>query len=209
MDIWKDIREQLHNFNTNFEFLNNIGEVIKNYPNFNVDCLSKGQLASKIWAVQEIKNITKSPGNINLLCGWYAIIAEMLFENLKVGIIRSYDLDPDCTSIADELNISHVINGWRFKSFVADINSDLEYISVGTVINTSCEHVKSNQWFKNIPDGRLVVLQSNNGYDIADDHINCVDSVEEMKQKYKMSHILYDGELDVINFKRFMLIGIK
>ena len=132
----------------------------------------------------------------------------MLFENIKVNKIHSFDIDPLCSKIADELHISRVMNEWRFKSFVKDIN-EIEFNDCDiTVINTSCEHLLDDTWFKKIPEGALVVLQSNNAIQISD-HVNCVSGIEEMKLKYKLSNFLYEGEIDAIKYKRFMLIGTK
>jgi len=208
MDVWEEIREELREYKTSFEFLNNISEVMRMHPSFDVDSLSKGQLYSKIWLIKELLPLVSSLGNVYLLCGWYAIIAEMLFENIKVDKIYSFDIDPLCTKIADDLHISHVMNGWRFKSFAKDVNK-IEFDDCDTtVINTSCEHLSDNTWFKKIPEGTLVILQSNNASQISD-HINCVNDIEEMQLKYKLSNLLYKGEIDAIEYKRFMLIGVK
>jgi len=207
MDIWKYIRKELKIYKTSFEFLNNVSEVIKTYPDFNLDSLSKGQLYSKIWLIKEMKYLNIPLKITYLLCGWYGILAEMLFENDMVDKIHSFDIDPSCAKIADELNISHVINDWKFKSFTKDIN-EIEFNGINTVINTSCEHIIDNKWFKKIKEGTLVILQSNNATQF-EEHINCVNSLEEMKLKYKLFHILYNGEINVIDYKRFMIIGVK
>jgi len=206
-DIWQEIRDELSEFNTTYEFLNNIAELIKQYPDFNLDCLSKGQLYSKLWIIKELKRINCDLGNVGLLCGWYAILANMLFDNFKIESIKSFDIDPDCEKVADELNISYVIDGWKFKSFTADINT-LILNEFQTVINLSCEHLPSDVWFDLILDSTLVVLQSNNYIEI-DDHINCIDNQEDMLMKYPLSEVYYIGELDLNDYKRFMLIGKK
>ncbi len=56
-DIWEGIRKELSKHKTSYEFLNNISELMKQYPEFNLDCLSKGQLYSKLWIIKELKNI--------------------------------------------------------------------------------------------------------------------------------------------------------
>ena len=75
------------------------------------------------------------------------------------------------------------------------------------VINTSCEHM-DNSWFHNLPNGTLVVLQTND-YFSNEQHVNCCHGVEDAKSKYPMTEVLYEGELDTYLYKRFMLIGIK
>ena len=78
-----------------------------------------------------------------------------------------------------------------------------------TIINTSCEHIENfDDWYAKIPDGKLVVLQSNNYYEV-EEHVNCVGSIEEFAVKAPMDNILYSGELELPKYKRFMLIGYK
>jgi len=206
-DIWNDIRKELRQTSTSFEYLNNIGETIKMYPEFDVDSLSKGQLYSKLWLIKKLKKIRPYYGNVYLLGGWYAIIAEMLFNNMNIEKIYSFDLDESCGKIADEININYVIDNWKFKSFVKNIN-ELDFGDCNTVINTSSEHIKENTWFDNIPKDTLVVIQSNNLTSIKE-HVNCVNDLDELKYKYKLSIIYYQGELDLVSYKRFMIIGIK
>lgn len=208
MDPWTEIRSGLRKKTTTFEFLNNISEVMKEYPFFDLDSLSKGQLYSKVWLVDELSKFDFGVKEIHLLCGWYGILAEMIFNSFPVYKIYSYDIDPSCSKIADEININHVMNKGKFKSFTKDINT-IDSIPEGAiVINTSCEHLSENTWFENIPDGNLIVLQSNNARQFKD-HINCVENLEEMKNKYKMFHVLYSDSLNLVDYDRFMIIGVK
>jgi len=207
MDIWRRIRESLRGKKTSFEYLNNIGEAIRMYPEFNGDSLSKGQLYSKIWLVDELKKISPYYGTVFLLGGWYGMLAEMLFDNMNIDKIHSFDLDEIACKIADEINLNYVIDSWRFKAFVKNIN-ELDYSEADTIINTSTEHIKENTWFNNIPEGKLIIIQSNNLTSIKD-HTNCVKSKDELKEKYKLSSYYFQGKLDIVDYKRFMIIGRK
>ena len=73
------------------------------------------------------------------------------------------------------------------------------------------------KWYRNLPENILIIIQSNN-YDDLDEHIYCVKDLADMKEKYPMSEIFYEGELDQLGqpvrgipkqYKRFMLIGRK
>ena len=75
------------------------------------------------------------------------------------------------------------------------------------IINTSCEHM-NNEWFENVPSGKLVILQTNDYFENPQ-HSNCCRDLEEAKAKYPMQSIVYEGELDTHLYNRFMLIGIK
>jgi hypothetical protein len=81
-----------------------------------------------------------------------------------------------------------------------------------TIINTSCEHIPNfKEWYNKIPAGKLVILQSNNFFEL-DEHINCVNDLDDFASQAPLSEILYEGELDLskhVNYTRFMRIGIK
>lgn len=201
------------------------------------DCFSRGQLESKLWLVNELKKCNVGLGTVFLCAGWYATLATMLFESkIKVDKIRSFDIDPTCASIAETFNKKWYANDWQFKSSTVDImdfewsltpapsdgsignfyyetNADNKVVKMkdnpDTFINTSCEHMENfAEWYANIPDGKLVVLQSNNFYSI-EEHVNCVGSIDEFAIKAPMQNILYSGELELPKYKRFMLIGYK
>ena len=159
--------------------------------------------------------------------GWYATVAKHLFEQFKFKNYYNLELDPDCIEIADDFNYTQYRAKWQFKSIEQDC-STIKYNKEGAiyinatnrdkvthklkvkpdiVINTSCEHMNED-WFNNLPDGMLVCLQTND-YFSNEQHINCVNSVEEAKAKYPMKEVLYQGEIDTHLYNRFMLIGEK
>ena len=65
-----------------------------------------------------------------------------------------------------------------------------------------------NTWFEDLPDGTFVILHQNDYFDNPQ-HSNCCKDVEDVKSKYPMQSIFYEGELDTHLYNRFMLIGIK
>lgn len=102
------------------------------------------------------------------------------------------------------------INAGYYDPKAAGVWSKFGHKKVGKpniVINTSCEHM-DNRWFNNLPDGTLVVLQTNDYFDNPQ-HVNCVKDLEQARYRYPMSELLYDGYLVTELYTRFMLIGIK
>ena len=83
----------------------------------------------------------------------------------------------------------------------------VELDNINCVINTSCEHM-DNTWYENLPTGTFVVLHQND-YFSNEQHVNCCKDIEDVKSKYPMTEIYYEGELDTNLYNRFMLIGIK
>jgi hypothetical protein len=118
-----------------------------------------------------------------------------------------------------------VIADWQFKASTMNIHEmtyPTEYYvyrsdesiakltdDPDTIINTSCEHIENfNEWYSKYPNGKIVVLQSNNFFEIKE-HINCSSSLEEFANQTPMSHVYYDGELFLDKYTRYMRIGIK
>ena len=201
----------------------------KDDDSFNADCFSRGQLESKLWLVKELSELKVDLGTVFLCAGWYATLATMLFEsNINIDKVRSFDIDDTCVDIAEVFNKPWFKNEWQFKSLTQDImdinynehtwqfwsnaNNRMSYPitdTPDTIINTSCEHIENfSKWYDLIPDGKLVILQSNNFFEVKE-HVNCVSSIEEFAVKAPMQNILYSGELKLPKYKRFMLIGIK
>lgn len=209
------------------KFFDNFGQFISKFPNVKLDdFMSKGQIESKRWLVDELIKLDLNLGVVFVCAGWYGSLATFMFEaSLKIDKIRSFDIDPTCANIADTFNRSWVMDGWKFKASTLDI-MDMEYPTVyttyrangtsldltempNTIVNTSCEHIKNfEQWYSNILDGTLVILQSNNYYEITE-HVNCINNINEFSKMASMTNLLYYGELDLPKYTRFMLIGYK
>jgi hypothetical protein len=151
----------------------------------------------------------------------------MLFASkCNVTKIRSFDIDDNCATIAETVNRNNTKKEWRFKASTADIHN-IEYTdytyktkrfdgtvceitdTAETVINTSCEHIVDfDKWYSKIPNQTIVVLQSNNYFEI-DDHINCSKDILEFAEQTPMTDCLYSGVLELPKYTRFMRIGVK
>ena len=201
-----------------------------NETEFDKDCFSRGQLESKLWMLRTLRQLDITDlGTVFLCAGWYATLATMLFESdINVDKIRSFDLDYKCAKIAEQFNKNWLLDEWRFKASTCDItemkysrknkfyyetlrNRDQKQIIMddepNTIINTSCEHLLDlDHWIKKIPRKRLVILQSNNYFEV-DEHINCVRSVEEFSNLVKLKKVIWGGELELPKYTRYMLIG--
>jgi hypothetical protein len=197
--------------------------------NYDVDCFSQGQIKSKKWLIDELTNLDLELGTVFLCAGWYATLATMLFESkIKIDKIRSFDVDPSCVSIAEVFNKPWVSENWKFKSITENILV-IDYNSYSwtswssannrmsnpitdnpnTIINTSCEHIEDfDKWYDLIPKDKIVILQTNNYFEI-EDHINCSNNLGEFRIQTPMTTLLYEGELVLDKYTRYMRIGIK
>ena len=194
---------------------------------FDKDCVSRGQLKSKLWLVKELKNLNLELGNIFVCAGWYATIIPLLQEhNIQFNKVRSFDLDPSVWKIAEIFNKDLLVDGWRFKAQTLDIhkisydefeyetiksNGDVEICkdSANSIINTSCEHIENfAEWYSKIPTGKLICLQSND-YVAVDEHVNCVKDSLHFAEMAPLSKVLFTGELPLEKYTRYMRIGIR
>lgn len=207
--------------------LPHLGNTLKQFPNFNLDCLSKSQIMSKQWMINELIKckVDLSGKAIALLAGWYGMAAQSLYDICPdIRFIRSFDWDPDCAPIAESINKELLIDGWKFKATtygIANLNwkgkvkyhtqkEDGSYQFMvdkfNILINTSCEHM-NNQWVRNVGEHQLIVAQSND-QDIPE-HINTSESPEVLAEKLTIKNILYKGKLNTGQYTRSMVIGYK
>jgi hypothetical protein len=220
--LWKILSNELET-----QFVSAFKSFYIEQVNYDDDCFSRGQLASKMWLIHELKKLDLDLGTVFLCAGWYGTLAVMMFEsNLKINKVRSFDIDPSCVKIAERFNKPWEMDSWKFKAGIADILS-LNYNKTtydvfkpdgttvtlvdipNTIINTSCEHIGNfNQWYESIPDGTLVILQTNDYFDI-EDHVNCSSSLIDFTDKTPMRDCLYEGELELPKYRRFLRIGYK
>ena len=194
---------------------------------FDKDCLSQGQIQSKMWVLKELKKLDLELGTVFLCAGWYGILSTLMFEHgLNIDCLRSFDIDPECEFIAGRFNHLWEVDNWRFKAATYDIRkidyTQFKYDVVGgdgvvttitdtpnTIINTSCEHIADfATWYDLIPAGKYLVLQSNNYHGIAE-HVNLSDTLAEFAAQTPMTEVLYEGELGLEKYTRWMRIGIK
>jgi len=149
-------------------------------------------------------------------------------HRLKIYNIRSFDIDPECEKVADSINAHWVKQGWQFKAITEDMhninynghtwscwstaNNRMSHPVTeepDTIINTSCEHIENfSEWYNKIPEGKLLILQ-NNDYSELPEHVNCAGTLEQFGEQTPMSKVLYEGELDLGKYTRYMRIGFK
>jgi hypothetical protein len=226
-NIWK--MWSLLQQHTDTNFVKALKDLYINDITFNKDSLAQGQINSKLFLVNELKRLDLDLGMVFLCAGWYGTLATMLFESgLNIDKIRSFDIDPSVAEISEIFNKPWRLDNWRFKGITEDImninysghtwsawsesnnrQSRLTTEIPDTVINTSCEHIPEfAKWYAKIPDGTLVVLQSNNYFEV-EEHVNCYSTLEEFGESAPMTASYSLKALSLDKYDRYMKIGIK
>lgn len=178
---------------------------------------SHSQTQSKIWLCEQLEPLLPKRNTVAILGAWYNLLGFMMLTRKPnyYQCILGVDVDPSVKEIADKL-----CQGWMIcdtcyiKNVTADANH-LFYQGYNVVINCSVEHMNDSGWFDNIMPGTLVCLQSSDVVESNDvwKVINPNRSLEELQNKYPLSHTLFLGEKPIQyenwGFKRLMLIGVK
>lgn len=175
---------------------------IKKFPHRAVDIAQSydiKQIKCKQWLIKELINLgLPTPKRIYVAGSWYGNVLVPLLKDVYQTHIKLHDIDEEAIRIARNIFFD---DDMYVKAEVTD-SVDFEYKHM--VINCSCEHMEPIK----MRPGTLCVLQSNN-YREVDDHINCVDSPQELARQYELSHTYYTGSLDFPTYTRFMVIGKK
>ena len=173
--------------------------------------LSQGQIESKLWLYSVLKDVLPAGKyDFHFAGGWTGLTALMGFWLMPQAFDRgtSFDIDAQCADIARHLNEPFSWNG-QFFARTDDVNN-FRYSpqSNQILVNTICEHLNFKEWFESVPDGQFLILQSNNQHG-AEGHVSCVESLQDFMQIAPLQTQLFAGELDLFDYKRFMLIGMK
>lgn len=211
-----------------------IKKILKDYPNRLVDVLNslgERQQLSKDWLVEKLnaykhpfRNKMKSDSlSIIILCSWYGLLAYKLIEKFnlkKINRIHCVDYDPKVKRIANRLfrkidnenlknGVLTLIKHWE-RDIVDVPEKELKNSEI--LINTSCEHLNQQTIYDIIDKtdrGTLIVLQSNNYHKIQE-HINTVKDLQEFVSQYQSRLINIEmHEKDFLEYKRFMILGLK
>jgi hypothetical protein len=180
-----------------------------------VDGFSNGQVESKLWLLESLRDVLPlSHFEVKVLGSWFGLLPRMLLWSFgnRIKAVRAYDIDPRWEAIAKSLNEPETYSS-RCQFFTKDMN-EIDYgapkiLTSTIVINTSCEHLENfDTWFQRLVPGNLVVLQGNNFAEPAEHH-TLWSSLKEFKKSAPLQTILYEGQLKLAKYDRYMLIGVR
>jgi len=178
--------------------------------------MNKSQLEGKLWLGEELHKLhPKGFNNAVVIGGWYCqFLAEILINNSDVKFVCNYDICEDAKNISYKFNQRFKASGeYRMSSkniFTMPLQDYTDKGEIDLVVNTSCEHMFNMTKIRDMHFTEydpLYVLQSTDE-DKYDDHINCVNSVEELIEQAQLIDIEFKGEMTLANgMRRFMVIG--
>lgn len=193
------------------QWMNVVREEIHSPEQFRVlENFWASQLNSKMWLIEHInEQCLLFPGShIYIFGGWYGILAQLLIQAIPGVKVTSIDIDPKCAIFGERLKLPDD----DIEFITADMQHFTEYTpNTRLIINTSTEHVTQetfDSWLFNVPQNVNVVLQGNNFF-ACEEHVRCTKTLNDFIRMHDLTKIKFTGELDCIQFTRFMMIGNK
>ena len=189
-----------------------------------LDSMNASQLESKLWLVETLEKFDVQPKRVALLAGWVAqYIVPLMFDTFpECEWIENFEIDHDVSPLSYKFNKRYkdqkkykvnmrnvMIKPLKFRE---NPNTPIPRDDIyDIIINCACEHMYPMWKFRELNNAvqrnPLLVLQSSND-DQHEDHINCVESEEELIDQARIKHVLYSGSKILSNkSKRFMVIG--
>jgi hypothetical protein len=185
-----------------------------------MDSMNQSQLESKLWIIQELIKLGVKPKKVAILAGWFAqYIVPLLYDNFEsVEWVENFEIDQDVKRLSYKFN-KRLKEDKKYQIIIKNVMFDKIQSaqhagyngSMDTIINCSCEHMYPMWKFKIINElilkNPLYILQSSDD-DQHDDHINCVQSEDELIVQSGINHVIYSGSKILSNKStRFMVIG--
>jgi hypothetical protein len=177
---------------------------------------SHGQMHSKLWLCENLEPYIQDSSVAAILGSWYNILGWMLLVRNpnKFKFLEGYDIDHTSIQISDnilaawKIGHNHIVN-----NFCKNVN-ETSLDKYDLVINCSPEHMSKQSWFTNCKH-QLICIQTTDvdNSDPVWDIKHPIKDLTQLKSKYPMSQILFEGEkvfdYGHFSYKRFMLIGYK
>lgn len=181
-------------------------------PNTFQGSLGPGLVDSKFWLLTELAKIKDSFNVIYILGSWYGTLGAMIALDPRIDYKKMITVETNKKYLAVGKKFIGMAGGHNVNPMLKDAN-DLDYRQLyrdSLVINTSCGNIYGVEWFENIPNGALVVLQGRNR---DPDAVNQFDSLKEFVNTYKLDNILFSGSKKFKDpetvFESYLLIGTK
>lgn len=172
-----------------------------------------GLMQNKLWLCVELAKLKKNFSDIFVLGSWYGNISLIInkLNYFDFDRIINVELDKHCQNTGAELAKSLELD-MKIHNLNQDVNK-LRYRHKDPhclIINNSCNDIKKNLWFDNIPAGTMIALQGRNNLPKAAHEYH---NLRDFKMQFQLSNIEFAGEREFTDpetdYRLFMVIGRK
>jgi hypothetical protein len=107
------------------------------------DIFSRGQVKSKIWLINELKNINDQYPVIYHFGGWYGQLTLYLANKITYEKFRMFDMDEEACKISDQIFNINLLKNYKAKSVILslpDISSNESEKNMPWIMKTGFEY---------------------------------------------------------------------
>jgi hypothetical protein len=165
---------------------------------------------SKVWLMQELARINPAISTVYILGSWFGNLALYMTLDPMLQVKKIINVETDRSMLDQSKRMLDHVGARNVEYMLKDANT-LDYRQLGTdgvVINTSLTDMDGTEWFQNIPDGTVVVMQARDRVDRKPFY-----STDDILRKFPLDQVLYQGSLKLKDpetaYNRFMVIGRK
>ena len=163
---------------------------------------------SKVWLMQELARINPAISTVYILGSWFGNLALYMTLDPMLQVKKIINVETDRSMLDQSKRMLDHVGARNVEYMLKDANT-LDYRQLGTngaVINTSLTDMDGTEWFQNIPDGTVVVMQARDRVDRKPFY-----STDDILRKFPLDQVLYQGSLKLKDpetaYNRFMVIG--
>lgn len=165
---------------------------------------------SKVWLMQELAKVQPEISTMYILGSWYGNLALYMILDPVVRVNKFINVETDKSMLDQSQRMMNRIGASNVEYMNQDANN-LDYRQVDSnsaVVNTSLTDMDGTEWFNNIPDDALVVMQARDN-----DPGHQFHSAQDILKKFPLNIVMYQGDLDLqdpeTTYTRYMVIGRK
>ena len=167
-------------------------------------------IASKVWLLDELKQIQPHYTTMYVLGSWYGNLAVYMTLQPTIQVDRIVNVETNPEMLDTSQRILDRVGAQNIKSMLANANK-LDYRKLGNagvVVNTSLTEMPEQEWFEHIPAGTIVAMQARDQDPGVEYH-----SAGDIQRRYPLSKVLYHGSMRLqdpeTEYTRYMTIGVK
>lgn len=96
-----------------------------------VDVMSRSQVKSKVWLIEELEKISSSYNNVLIMAGWFGQLNALFDQKIEYNKIRIVELDKNACEVSDQIFNLHRLANYKVKACV-QILTILHYTKMAT-----------------------------------------------------------------------------
>ena len=165
---------------------------------------------SKVWLMQELARVQPEISTMYILGSWYGNLALYLTLDPEVTVNKFINVETDKSMLDQSRRMMNHIDARNVEYMNQDANN-LDYRQAddnSVIVNTSLTDMDGTDWFNNIPDNTLVVMQARDNVESKPFH-----SAQDILEKFPLTKVLYQGDIKLqdpeTKYTRYMVIGRK